>query len=89
MNGVEVLTRLKHGRASANIPVIALGGPSERTRQKLIDTGAEDYLEKSAIITHKGVNRLPQVLGELIARINRRRGEPLSRNLARSATTKS
>ena len=89
MNGVEVLTRLKHGRATAKIPVIALSGLSERNRQKLIDAGAEEYLEKSAIVTEKGVNCLPEVLGELIARINRRKGEPFCNHLAKSATTKS
>jgi len=84
MNGLDVLTRLKHGRGTANIPVIALSGLSERNRQKLIDAGAEDYLEKSAILNNKGVNSLPQVLAELISRINRRRGAPCSSTLATS-----
>ncbi len=78
MNGLEVLTRLKHGRGTAKIPVIILSGLSERNRQKLIDAGAEDYLEKSAIINDKGVNRLPEVLAELISRINRKRGNPFA-----------
>ena len=53
MNGLDVLTRLKHGRGTANIPVIALSGLSERNRQKLIDAGAEDYLEKAPPLTTK------------------------------------
>ena len=89
MNGLEVLTRLKHGRSTANIPVIALSGLSERNRQKLMDAGAEDYLEKSVIVSEKGVNRLPEVLEELIARINRRRGMPCSKSLAASSGSKS
>ena len=89
MNGLEVLTRLKHGRSTAHIPVIALSGLSERNRQKLIDAGAEDYVEKSAIVTDKGVNRLPQVLAELISRINRRRGAPNSATLAASSGSNS
>jgi CheY-like chemotaxis protein len=89
MNGLEVLTRLKYGRSTANIPVIALSGLSERNRQKLIDAGAEDYLEKSVILTDKGVNRLPQVLADLILRINRRRGKPCSASLAASSGSKS
>jgi CheY-like chemotaxis protein len=89
MNGLEVLTRLKYGRSTANIPVIALSGLSERNRQKLIDAGAEDYLEKSVILTDKGVNRLPQVLADLILRINRRRGMPCSASLAASSGSKS
>jgi CheY-like chemotaxis protein len=78
INGLEVLTRLKHCRGTAKIPVIVISGLSERNRQKLIDAGAEDYVEKSAIISEKGVNRLPEVLSELISRINRKRGGPFS-----------
>ena len=89
MNGLEVLTRLKHGRSTANIPVIALSGLSERNRQKLIDAGAEDYVEKSTVMNDKGVNRLPQILAKLIARINRRRGTPCSASLAASSGSKS
>jgi DNA-binding response OmpR family regulator len=89
MNGLEVLTRLKHGRATAKIPVIALSGLSERNRQKLIDAGAEDYVEKSTIIDDKGGNRLPQVLAELICRINLRRGSPFSSTLEISTHSES
>jgi CheY-like chemotaxis protein len=89
MNGLEVLTRLKHGRGTANIPVVALSGLSERNRQKLIDAGAEDYIEKSTIINDKGVNRLPEVLAELISRINLRHGAPFSSTLAMSGDSKS
>jgi DNA-binding response OmpR family regulator len=78
VSGLEVLTRLKHNRATAGIPVVAVSGLSEKNRQKLIQAGAEDYLEKNAIITDKGVNRLPQVLEDLICRINRKRGVPFS-----------
>jgi CheY-like chemotaxis protein len=78
VSGLEVLTRLKHSRCTAKIPVIAVSGLSERNRQKLIAAGAEDYLEKSALITAKGINRLPQVLEELICRIYRKRGIPFT-----------
>jgi DNA-binding response OmpR family regulator len=63
VSGLEVLTRLKHNRTTAGISVIVVSGLSERNRQKLIDAGAEDYLEKNAIIPDKGLNRLPQALG--------------------------
>jgi hypothetical protein len=63
--------------------VVAVSGLSEKNRQKLIQAGAEDYLEKNAIITDKGVNRLPQVLEDLICRINRKRGVPFSPILAK------
>ncbi len=78
VSGLEVLTRLKHARGTCKIPVIALSGLSERNRQKLIEAGAEDYLEKSAILTEKGANRLPQILAELICRINRKREVPIA-----------
>lgn len=73
MSGLEVLTRLKHSRATASIPVVALTGLSERNRQKLIDAGAEDYVHKDRILGDKGSNRLPELLQELITRMNRRR----------------
>ncbi len=71
--GFEVSARLKHSRGTARIPAIAVNGHSERSRQRLIEANAEDFLEKSAIMTEKGTNRLPQALGELIRRMNRRR----------------
>lgn len=77
INGLEVLTRLKHGRGTAKIPVIVISGLSERNRQKLIDAGAEDYIEKSTII-NKGANLLPEVLSEVISRMNRKQGSPSS-----------
>jgi CheY-like chemotaxis protein len=78
VSGLEVLTRLKHNRDTAQIPVVALSGLSEKNRQKLIEAGAEDYLEKSSVFTDKGLNRLPQVLEGVICRINRKRGIPFS-----------
>ena len=83
MSGLEVLTRLKHSRATAAIPVIILTVLSERNRQKLMDAGAEDYLEKNAIVGDKGINRLPEVLEALIERINRKRGVALLPDLAK------
>lgn len=83
MSGLEVLTRLKHSRVTAAIPVIILTVLSERNRQKLMDAGAEDYLEKNAIVGDKGINRLPEVLEALIEWINRKRGVPLLPDLAK------
>ena len=78
LSGLEVLTRLKHNRATASIPVVALTGLSDKNRQKLIDAGAEDYLAKNAVLPDKGPNRLPDALDALIERINRKRGVPFS-----------
>ena len=74
VSGLEVLTRLKHNRATAQIPVVAVSGLSEKNRQRLIEAGAEDYLEKSSVISDKGMNRPPQALEGVICRMNRKRG---------------
>jgi len=74
VSGLEVLTRLKHNRDTAKIPVVALSGLSDKNRQRLLDAGADEYLEKNSVITEKGLNRLPKVLEDVICRINRKRG---------------
>jgi len=74
VSGLEVLTRLKHHRDTAKIPVVALSGLSDKNRQRLLDAGADEYLEKNSVITDKGLNRLPKVLEDVICRINRKRG---------------
>ena len=75
---LEVLTRLKHSRATARIPVIALSALPEKKCHKLLDAGMEDYVDKRAIVSEGGMNRLPQLLERLIHRINRKRGHRLS-----------
>lgn len=74
VSGLEVLTRLKHNRDTAKIPVVALSGLSDKNRQRLIEAGADEYLEKNSVLTEKGLNRLPKVLEEVICRIHRKRG---------------
>jgi hypothetical protein len=54
--------------------VVALSGLSDKNRQRLLDAGADEYLEKNSVITDKGLNRLPKVLEDVICRINRKRG---------------
>lgn len=76
--GLEVLTRLKHSRTTAKIPVIALSALPEKKCHKLLDAGMEDYVDKRAIVNERGMNRLPQLLEKLIRRINRKRGHPLT-----------
>ena len=75
---LEVLTRLKHSRATARIPVIALSALPGKKCHKLLDAGMEDYVDKRAIVSEGGMNRLPQLLERLIHRINRKRGHVLS-----------
>jgi CheY-like chemotaxis protein len=64
---------LKHSRVTANIPVVAVSGLSEKNRQRLIEAGADDDLEKSSVINEKGLSRIVQVPEGVICRINRKR----------------
>ncbi len=74
MNGPEVLAHLKSDPATSQIPVVVVSSLSERNREKLIEVGAEDYLEKNELMPSRGVNLLPKMLENVINRINRKRG---------------
>lgn len=74
MNGPEVLQHLKSDPATSGIPVVVVSSLSERNREKLIEAGAEDYLEKNELMPARGVNLLPKMLENVICRINRKRG---------------
>ena len=78
MSGPEVLQHLKADPATAGIPVVVVSSLSEKNRQKLLEAGAEEYLEKNAIMPKQGVNLLPNLLENVICRINRRRGVAFS-----------
>ena len=69
-----MLRRLKKVHATAEIPVVVLSSLSEKNRQKLLEAGAEEYLEKGALMPGKGMNMLPKALENVICRINRKRG---------------
>jgi CheY-like chemotaxis protein len=74
MSGPDVLQHLKSDPATAGIPVVVVSSLSDKNRQKLIEAGAEEYLEKSELMPGHGVNLLPSILETVICRINRRRG---------------
>ena len=78
MSGPEVLEHLKSEPATAEIPVVVLSSLSERNREKLMEAGAEEYLEKSEVMPQQGVNLLPKMLEDIICRINRKRGIPFT-----------
>jgi CheY-like chemotaxis protein len=78
MSGPEVLRRLKSDPSTAEIPVVVLSSLSEKNRQRLLEAGAEEYLEKNALMPGKGVNLLPKALENVICRINRKRGVAFS-----------
>ena len=79
MSGPEVLKHLKTEPATAEIPVVVLSGLSEKNREKLMEEGAEEYLEKNALMPGPGINLLPNKLENVICRINRRRGIAFSK----------
>jgi DNA-binding response OmpR family regulator len=74
VSGQEVRARLKKDAATADIPVVVLSSLTEKNRQKLIEAGAEDYVEKNSLMPMPGMNVLPKILENLICRINRKRG---------------
>jgi CheY-like chemotaxis protein len=74
LGGPEVLAHLKKDLATADIPVVVLSGLTGKNRQKLIEAGAEDYIEKNSLCPTRGVNLLPKILEDMICRINRKRG---------------
>jgi CheY-like chemotaxis protein len=78
VSGPEVLQRLKRNQATAEIPVVVLSSLTEKNRQKLIEAGAEDYIEKNSLMPVRGMNLLPKMLETIICRINRKRGVAFS-----------
>jgi DNA-binding response OmpR family regulator len=74
LSGPEVLRRLKTDIATMEVPVVVLSSLSENNRQKLLDAGAEDYMEKSLVMPSRGKNLLPRAVENVICRINRKRG---------------
>jgi|SRR5579863_6498881 CheY-like chemotaxis protein len=78
MSGPEVLKHLKDDPATAQIPVVVLSSLTEKNREKLMEEGADDYLEKNSLMPGPGINLLPQTLENVICRINRKRGIPFS-----------
>jgi CheY-like chemotaxis protein len=78
MSGPEVLKHLKQEPETAEVPVVVLSSLTERNRQKLIEAGAEDYIEKNSLMPVQGINLLPKMLENIICRINRKRGVAFS-----------
>jgi CheY-like chemotaxis protein len=70
MGGPEALIRLKKNPKTSHIPVVVLSSLSEMNRQKLVDLGAEDYLEKGELMPAPGINYLAQRLEPIVLRIN-------------------
>jgi CheY-like chemotaxis protein len=81
IDGPEVLQHLKTNPLTSQIPVVVVSSLSERNRQKLIDAGAEEYLEKNELMPARGVNLLPSMLENIIRQINRKRALPLESSL--------
>jgi CheY-like chemotaxis protein len=75
ISGLEVLRRLRRMAETADIPVVVVSGLSGKNRAQLIEEGADDYLEKNAILPDKGVNLLPSVLEDVMCRVGRKHGQ--------------
>jgi two-component system phosphate regulon response regulator PhoB len=73
-SGPEVLRQRKREPLTAEIPVVVLSSLSEKKRQKLLEEGVDEHLERNSLMPEKGINRLPKVLENVTCRINRRRG---------------
>ena len=78
ISGQEVLRQLKCDARTNDIPVVVLTGLSEKNRDKLIEAGAEDYFEKNLLMPVPGTNILPQMLDNVICRVNRRKSIALA-----------
>lgn len=78
MSGPDVLRALKADAKTADIPVIVLSSLTEKNRDKLVEAGAEEYVEKNALAPVPGINLLPKILENVICRVNRRRGVAFS-----------
>jgi len=78
ISGVDVLRSLNGTRGRPNSD-----GRGQRSlgknRRMLIETGADDYLEKCVLEPDKGVNLLPKLLEDVLCRIQRKRGVGFSR----------
>jgi CheY-like chemotaxis protein len=74
MSGQEVLSELKKDAATVEIAVVVLSSLTEKNREKLIEAGAEEYLEKNSLMSPTGTNLLPKLLEDIICRLNRKRG---------------
>jgi len=74
MSGPEVLQHLKADARTVDIPVVVLSSLTEKNKQKLVEAGAEEYLEKNSLMPAPGINVLPKMLENVICRINRRKG---------------
>ena len=79
LSGPEVLRQLKSDPETAEIPVVVLSSLTEKNRQKLLEEGAEDYIEKNTLMPIRGINLLPKMLENIICRINRKRGITFSK----------
>jgi len=74
LSGPDVLKHLKSEAGTAEIPVVVLSSLSGKNREKLLEAGAEEYLEKNELMPERGANLLPNALENIICRINRKRG---------------
>jgi two-component system phosphate regulon response regulator PhoB len=66
LSGPDVLRALKKDDRTAHIPVVVLSGLSQSNGPKLVQEGADAFLEKSSLLEDQG--RLLEVITEALAR---------------------
>jgi len=66
LSGVDVLRRLRQEPDTRTIPVIVLTALSGKNREKLIAEGANEFLEKSLVLTSRECSLLISAIHQLV-----------------------
>ncbi|MFZ0734848.1 MAG: response regulator [Candidatus Sulfotelmatobacter sp.] len=69
LEGTGVLRLLKQGAVTKNIPVVVLSGLSQKNEQKLKESGAAGYIEKSILDLNGDGAPLLSALNELMKEV--------------------
>jgi CheY-like chemotaxis protein len=75
MTGLDVLKALKKDPATAEIPVVALTGLSQKNADRLHHDGAFAFLEKSDLGLDKGCETLLAAVAEIVAKLPEARAQ--------------
>jgi CheY-like chemotaxis protein len=66
LGGPQVLRALKQDAGTASIPVVVLSSLPQTNESKLIEEGADRYMEKSKLDLENGCPALTEIVGNLI-----------------------
>jgi CheY-like chemotaxis protein len=76
MSGPDVLRALKRDPATAEIPVVALTGLSQRNASRVRADGAVGFLEKSELELDRGTGKLLTAVAEIVKHLPAARAKP-------------